>query len=82
MGVVEVGVMGGMELVAHHQVGKIQEEGEGVGIGVSHLKDGMETRKSVFMAMALLHHLVTMKVGSQEIYFIDINQCFNPIVLN
>jgi hypothetical protein len=37
MGVVEVGVMGGMELVTHHQVRKIQEEGEGVGIGVGHL---------------------------------------------
>jgi hypothetical protein len=80
MGVVEVGVMGGMELVAQHQVGKIQEEGEGVGIGVGHLWDGMETRKSAFMAMALLRHLVTKKVSSQEIYFI--NQYFTPIMLN
>lgn len=58
--------MGGMELVVHHKVGKIQEEGKGVGTGVGHLQDGMETRKSVFMAMALLRHLVTEKVGSQE----------------
>jgi hypothetical protein len=63
-----------MELVAHHQVGKIQGEGEGVGIGIGHLWDGMETRKSVSMDMALLHHLVTKKVRTQEIYFIVINQ--------
>lgn len=53
--------MGGMELVAHHRVGKIQEEGKGVGTGVGHLRDGVETMKSVFMAMALLHHSVTEK---------------------
>jgi hypothetical protein len=83
MGVVEVGVMGGMELVPHHQVGKIQEEEEaGVGIGVGHLWDGMETRKWVFMAMALLHHLVTEKVSSQEIYFIVINQYFTTVQVN
>lgn len=81
MAVVEVGVVGGMELVAHHQIGKIQEEGEEVGTGVGHLWGGMETRKSVSTVMVLHHHLVTKKVSSQEIHFIVIDHYFSPIML-
>jgi hypothetical protein len=77
-GVVEVGVVAGMELVAHHQVGKIQEEEEEVGTGVGHLWSGMETRKSVSTAMVLLRRLVTKKVSSQEIYFIVTDQYLPP----
>jgi hypothetical protein len=63
MGVVEVGVVGGMGVANHNKDGKVQEEGKEAGIGIGHLQDGMKTRMSVSMAMALHHHLVTEKVS-------------------
>jgi hypothetical protein len=56
-------VVGGMGVAIHHQDGKIQGEGKEAGIGIGHLQDGMETERSVSMATALHHHLVTEKVS-------------------
>jgi hypothetical protein len=78
MGIMEVGVVVGIHLVVHHQVGKTQEEGEEVGTGVGHLSVGMGRKKSASTVMVLLRRLVTKKVSSHEIYFIVINHYFYP----